>query len=599
MAVDEDMEKLRDAIAQQLRELRGTNDSKVVDLVWGYYQMAADGADMIVEIESNTYIDDEDVQLTAGQERALESLGFTRPDAGMPNWWIGLEGSHDEDIDEAAVATARGLVEVLGHDVREALAASVTWHPTPAFRVSRDRAAGLLVGTAVGDALGAGYEFGPALRADAPVAMIGGGLGNFAPGEWTDDTSMAVCIAHVFAQGMDPRSAQARDAVAANFGHWMASNPPDVGVQTRAVMRMADDGFADDLTSAAAEYFRANPTRSAGNGALMRTAPVALFDTTPLIVASVARRLAELTHADPIAGDACVIWSLAIAHAVYLGNFDGVRWALDYVPQERREYWSQRLDEAETLPPGTFSRNGWTVHALQAAYAAIVQTPVPEDDPARHFRLALENAVRVGHDTDTVAAIAGGLLGARWGYSAIPLEWTRRLHGWPGLRAADLRDMATMASPPSYAGQPGMANYFQHPLDSGVFIGGYAAGSNPPEGIDAVVSLCRTAEADDLAKGIAPQDHVEVWLSDRGYEDNPHLDHVLTEAARMVASLRQEGKTVLIHCVSGQSRTPTVAALYAAEALGVPARDALRAIQRIHPGARPNATFLEIIDRHA
>jgi hypothetical protein len=67
--------------------------------------------------------------------------------------------------------------------------------------------------------------------------------------------------------------------------------------------------------------------------------------------------------------------------------------------------------------------NGFVVTALQAAYAAIRQTPVPADDPARHLQDALVAAVRIGHDTDTVAAIAGGLLGARWGASAVPATW--------------------------------------------------------------------------------------------------------------------------------------------------------------------------------
>ncbi|MEJ7744533.1 MAG: ADP-ribosylglycohydrolase family protein [Nocardioidaceae bacterium] len=51
---------------------------------------------------------------------------------------------------------------------------------------------------------------------------------------------------------------------------------------------------------------------------------------------------------------------------------------------------------------------------------------------------ALHEAIRVGHDTDTVAAIAGGLLGARWDASAVPARWSRQVHGWPGLRARDL-----------------------------------------------------------------------------------------------------------------------------------------------------------------
>ena len=70
----------------------------------------------------------------------------------------------------------------------------------------RDRAAGVLLATACGDALGAGYEFGPPLPADQPVGMVGGGPFGWAPGEWTDDTSMAVAIAEVAATGADLRS---------------------------------------------------------------------------------------------------------------------------------------------------------------------------------------------------------------------------------------------------------------------------------------------------------------------------------------------------------------------------------------------------------
>ena len=64
------------------------------------------------------------------------------------------------------------------------------------------RAAGVLLGLAAGDALGAGYEFGPALPADAPVVMEGGGSFGWAPGQWTDDTDMAVAIALVAADGV-------------------------------------------------------------------------------------------------------------------------------------------------------------------------------------------------------------------------------------------------------------------------------------------------------------------------------------------------------------------------------------------------------------
>jgi ADP-ribosylglycohydrolase len=65
-----------------------------------------------------------------------------------------------------------------------------------------------------------------------------------------------------------------------------------------------------------------------------------------------------------------------------------------------------------------------------------------------HFVLGVEAAVRVGNDTDTVAAIAGGLLGARWGYSAIPQSWLELVHGWPGLKAQDLVHLADEITEP-------------------------------------------------------------------------------------------------------------------------------------------------------
>lgn len=77
----------------------------------------------------------------------------------------------------------------------------------------RDRGCGALLASAAGDALGAGYEFGPPLAPDVSVDMIGGGLGPFKPGEWTDDTSMAIVIAQVAATGADLRGEEAQDDI--------------------------------------------------------------------------------------------------------------------------------------------------------------------------------------------------------------------------------------------------------------------------------------------------------------------------------------------------------------------------------------------------
>ncbi|HWU23933.1 MAG TPA: ADP-ribosylglycohydrolase family protein, partial [Nocardioides sp.] len=99
-----------------------------------------------------------------------------------------------------------------------------------------DRAIGVLLGSACGDALGAGYEFGVATPGPDGPRMIGGGLGGFAPGEWTDDTSMAVAIAEVAATGADLRGPEALDAIARGFRRWYDGGPADIGIQTSQVL---------------------------------------------------------------------------------------------------------------------------------------------------------------------------------------------------------------------------------------------------------------------------------------------------------------------------------------------------------------------------
>ena len=152
---------------------------------------------------------------------------------------------------------------------------------------------------------------------------------------------------------------------------------------------------------------------------------------------------AHLTHVDPRAGQACQLWSYAIRHAVLHGTFDGVHGYLDVCEGETAGFWEPLLDQAETGSPQDFPKNGWVVHALQTAWWAITHADWRD---AQHLQDALELAVRAGHDTDTTAAIAGGLLGARWGASAVPAPWRRKLHGWPGLVARDLVRLAVLTA---------------------------------------------------------------------------------------------------------------------------------------------------------
>lgn len=393
-----------------------------------------------------------------------------------------------------------------------------------------DRAAGVLLGMACGDALGAPYEFGPPLGPGLPVAMTGGGHFDWQPGEWTDDTSMAIAIAEVCATGADLRTDGARDQIAARWAGWGA-NAKDVGNQTRAVLSAAThaaheradtEPSAVDLDLAAQEH-HARSGRSGGNGSLMRTAPIALaylHDPDALILA--AQEISSMTHHDPEAADACVLWCLAIRHAVLHGTRD-VRSGLDHLPPGRQPLWAERLDEAENCWPADFDRNGWVVQALQGAWSAITNTTATG---SAHLSLALETAVRGGRDTDTVAAIAGALVGGLYGASAVPVHWRRLLHGWPGLRGRDLVRLAVLtarggssdsqgwpaASQLDYSAYEGRAELARHPHDSQVWLGGVDAVDDLPKGVDAVVSLCRLGQAQVPARGVATGDHVEVWL---------------------------------------------------------------------------------------
>ena len=319
--------------------------------------------------------------------------------------------------------------------------------PDPATAAVRaDRAAGALIGAACGDALGVPYEFGRRLGEQEAPEMRGGGLGPYAPGEYSDDTQMQVVIAQTAASGVRLDSDDALRAIADGFIGWLAGGASDVGAQTRAVLGAARAVGGDPLAAVreAARTVHERTGRSAGNGSLMRTGVVGLafLDGADAYhrCRDTARAISGLTHYDPLAGDACVLWSEGVRKAVLddtpgLWRFGGVRDAIRLLPEERRAQWTSWLDEAESNPPYHFVPNGYVVRALQAAWSAIWHTKIPEGVPEDHFRLAIEAAVRAGDDTDTVAAIAGVLLGAAWGRNAIPEQWRGAVHGWPGLDA--------------------------------------------------------------------------------------------------------------------------------------------------------------------
>lgn len=304
----------------------------------------------------------------------------------------------------------------------------------------RDRALGAVLGAAVGDALGASYEFlsaaeiahqgGIEMRAGATYLQRD-------KGEWTDDTAMSTVILQAAATYHELLSATALDSVAAGFQEWAESNPPAIGAQTKRVLGASGARTAEALLR---DSKHLPGTHKGGNGSLMRTAPVAL----PYLgegkggeAVEAAGVISDLTHYDLRARQACRMWTNAIRHAILVGTVQGVpAYLQNYADTEEQCFWVKQFQAAEQSDVSAHvETNGWVVDALVCAWHAIATTP---GRGGEHFQKALRKAVALGHDTDTVASIAGALLGACWGASAIPAEWTACLHGYPGWTVSDL-----------------------------------------------------------------------------------------------------------------------------------------------------------------
>ena len=219
------------------------------------------------------------------------------------------------------------------------------------------------------------------------------------------------------------------------------------------VRRAADTARADGHYAPRAADFRTAAQaaheelpRNAGNGSLMRThAAVLPYLLSPEgdAVGGI-DAVCRLTHVHPDTTDACLLWGLAVRHAILTGEIN-VRRGLHRLEGDRRRLWLERIEEAELSAPVAFRRNGWVVGAFQAAWAAITRIrPLPAGKFAQRaaLRQAIESAVRAGYDTDTVACITGALTGAALGVKAVPTEWRRELFGWPGYGTQELIGLA-------------------------------------------------------------------------------------------------------------------------------------------------------------
>ncbi|MCX4821900.1 ADP-ribosylglycohydrolase family protein [Streptomyces sp. NBC_01142] len=303
-----------------------------------------------------------------------------------------------------------------------------------------DRVTGTVVGSAVGDALGAPFEFREhgvftAQFPDGVGEMCGGG--GWDPGEATDDTQMAVLVG----ESLLERGGLDLPDIFGRFRRWAAGEPKDIGLQTEDVLT---NGQPWDL--AAALHFQVTG-RAAGNGSLMRAATSAVHFAGAGREATMAaaRRIAALTHGDRAAWEGTAVFHELVRVALEGGDpWAAVPSTLAHVDVDHRARWATVL-APDWHPDDATEFNGAVWPCLGSALWALRTTA--------SFEESLAAAVDLGGDTDTVAAVTGALAGAVYGIGAIPPRWLQSLHvPLPGygdrvLRLPELTRLAEALAP--------------------------------------------------------------------------------------------------------------------------------------------------------
>jgi ADP-ribosylglycohydrolase len=298
-----------------------------------------------------------------------------------------------------------------------------------------DRVRGVLFGQAVGDALGFGTEFLPksAVARFYPdglsdYAQIGGRFAaceQWRPGDWTDDTDQLLCVLDSLLE----LGALVPLDVAARLRHWGLSD--GYGMGQTVYFCVHHPRFAERPFEVAQEYWESRGRRAAANGAVMRTSVLGVWrhrqrDEVVANAASVCR----LTHADPRCVGSCVAVCLAVRALIEGAEVsalidEAAAAALPYHPEMKDAFALadqpslEALDLDEGMNEGEQNRHGYTLEALAAAFWALRH--------AADFERGIGAIIHEAGDADTNAAVAGSLLGARFGLSGIPRRWVEGL----------------------------------------------------------------------------------------------------------------------------------------------------------------------------
>lgn len=281
-----------------------------------------------------------------------------------------------------------------------------------------ERYRGCLLGLAVGDAVGTTVEFSPPGSFKPLTDMVGGGPFNLPLGAWTDDTSMALCLAAslIERQGFDAADQMQRYCRWRDYGYMSSTGSCfDCGITVGNAL--------STFQRTGNPYSGSTDPATAGNGSLMRLAPVVLaYANQPEQAMQLAVDSSRTTHGAAAAVDACRYFA-----GLLIGALNGVDKATLLVPRYSpiANYWQQQPLQADIdeIAAGSFWQRqppeiqgtGYVVRSLEAALWAFAKSD--------SFREGCLMAANLGHDADTTAAIYGQIAGAYYGEAGIPSEW--------------------------------------------------------------------------------------------------------------------------------------------------------------------------------
>jgi ADP-ribosyl-[dinitrogen reductase] hydrolase len=298
--------------------------------------------------------------------------------------------------------------------------------PPPQFLT---RARGALLGLVVGNQLGVATEHlgtAEAIRAAFPQ-----GVSDPAPSPkgspYDDDAALTLLLGESLAEsgGFDAQDVSRR------WARWMKVDGRGIGATTRSALRLIERGV-EPFEAGRRVLAEQGPRRAAGNGSVMRCIPVALrfYDNVDMLI-RVSTQQSAITHAD----DRCLWGAAAVnlaARELLLGNIYFVDEVLhrigDKAPRVLADAIHRVLREQQVdLPIAVVGETGYVVHCVEIAFWFATH--------GRTLEEALRFLVHAGGDTDTNAALAGALLGARDGEAGIPPRWIEQVAGAQGIRA--------------------------------------------------------------------------------------------------------------------------------------------------------------------